>query len=259
MSSEEVSFIELQLRWEELRQLPDDHLAAISVLSFAASEINFLRKTYMSVSHPYVQNKTINSATNIGRFVVIRSWTSKLFECVTFFEKLSGPKPSTKDKILCKLACDSLKTFEPLKKSKGYEVARDLRNEATHHYSFSAACDNLKHVSSSGDFGFYTHEVGGNDYYPLGEEVMFHARLNRKWANVDSKTKRNALFMEWLDWNLSATDWLLKTHAHISNELAFKAIDSVKWKKKSYPVPVGFLGDASVARMPVFSVRETET
>jgi len=258
VSSVRIDLAEYELTWSELESLPKDHIALFSVLSYALSEINVFRKLYVSVAHPYIQVQTIDSANNINKFALLRTWGSKLFEiaeCLRVIHK----KNETSDVTLLELAQSASTQFEPLRQGEGMQVARYIRNEAAHHYSFSSARENLGHVSYEGDFNFYTHDVGANDFFPIGEEVLFHGRLNRKWKSTPSKADRDALFGKWLDWNLDATEWLHETHAKAAFELIFSPLGRSEFKEKPYRVPENFVGDVSRNRMPIFYVKGTKT
>ncbi|ASM74193.1 hypothetical protein SULPSESMR1_03421 [Pseudosulfitobacter pseudonitzschiae] len=257
MSLTQLEFHEYELDWGELSTLPADHLAAFSVLSFAVSEVNVLRKNYISISHDYTGEKSIDSANNINKFLVLRTWSSKLFEIAEFLRKIHKKK-ETSDARLFDFAKTASGKFDKLDLGDGHNIARYIRNEASHHYSFSSAKENIKHVFHGGDFNFYTHDVGGNDFYPLGEEVMFYGRLNRKWANIPSKTARNKLLQEWFDFNIKVTDWLMKTHGYFAREFIFVALGRNMMVVKSYDVPSALVGDLSKTLTPIFYVKDAK-
>lgn len=246
-----VHFHEFDVSWSELRTLPDEHLAAVAVLSYAVSETNALMRTYLSQNYTYVEDKAINSAINISRFLLIRSWSSRLFEIEQFLQ-FGGKKPKTDDPMLLNLSKEALHDFETLVSIEGYEVARDIRNEATNHYSFSAAMKNLSNVRKDADCKMYAHEMSGNCFYPFGEEVMFHARLNRRWKNISDQEARNKLFYNWLEWNISANRWLEKTHAEFSNALVVLAFQRKPFRKRSYWIPQNLLGKHEENIAPLF-------
>lgn len=246
-----VHLDEFRTNWSELSELPDDHLAMVAVLSYAVSETGALARIYLSQAHDHLDKKAIDSAANIQKFLIIRNWSSKLFEVIEFLE-LGGKKPKTKDLKVLGLANEALARLDLLEPKSGYNVARDIRHEAANHYSFSAAKKNLRHVHKQADCQMYLNRLGGNCFYPFGEEVMFHARLNRKWANLPSKAERDARFGEWLDWNISANRWLAETHAIVTDELIFKALGRNSVRKKVYWVPSELVGRPKENMTPVF-------
>jgi hypothetical protein len=255
VSVTQLEFHEYELDWVELRTLPTDHVAAFSVLSFAVNEVNVLRKNYISISHGYIGEKSIDSANNINKFLVMRTWSSKLFEIAEFLRKIYKKKETSDDRLLDFVETASEK-FDKLELGDGHDIARYIRNEASHHYSFNSAKQNIKHVFDGGDFNFYTHDVGGNDFYPIGEEVMFHGRLNRKWANIPSRVERGKLLQEWFDFNLKVTDWLMETHGYFAQEFIFRALGRNTMVVKSYDVPPELVGDLSKTLTPIFYVKE---
>lgn len=244
-------FHEYPISWRRIRQLPEDQQAALGIISYAVSETNALAKSYIFSSHKMIGESAIDSATTMQKFVILRSWSAKLIEVETFL-KLGGKKKETKDRDLLRLSENALQNFRPLRNTEGYYLARDIRNESTNHYSFSAAKKNLKYVSHNSNCNLYLHDMGGNSFYPMGEEVMFIGRMNRRGANLESKEDKNALLGKWMDWNLDANDWLNEVHSNMVNELIFKQDSEVFAKKKAYWIPMNFVGNQEDNMMPVF-------
>lgn len=245
----EIEFTVFEEDLNSLSKLPDDQLAALSILSFATSELNTLQKIYLSSAHDYIGIRAIDSASNMFKFLILRTWSAKIFEVWQFFCDVK--KQRRVDNELRDIVVTALKDFENLKENEGYEVARALRNEASNHYSFDAARKNLKHIPENMDLNFYTHESGGNDMHPLGEAVMFHARLNRKWANIPQKELKNEKFHQWLKWCQAAVKWVAKWHAEAFATFC-KSPSEAKFVNKRYTIPVDFIGNPVRQRMPLF-------
>ena len=226
-------YIEYKTNWSEMSQLPDEHLATMSILQCAASETNALRKIYLCQIHAATGEKALDSAINIHRFMILRIWSSRLFEAIQFL-KVGNRKYFIGDNLLEELAQAALPKLEEICAGGGYETARDIRNEAANHYSFKAAKKNLKHVSGSMGCNMYFAGKNGNEFFPMGEGVIFHAKLNRRWTNLN-KTKSNGRFANWLDWNAKANEWLSVTHAHFAKQLVFEKLQQ-KAVKKTYSV-----------------------
>ncbi|MFV2051864.1 hypothetical protein [Aliiroseovarius sp. YM-037] len=243
---------QIDYTWDQMNAIPEDHLAALSVLSYAVSEANALSRIYLCQAHEYTGEKAVDSATNIHRFLIIRTWSSRLFEAKDFFDSIGGKKPETEDNLLIELAGEALRKFDEIKNGDGYYVARDIRNEATNHYGFIAAKKNIPHVPSNMDCAMYIPEASGNCFYPLGEAVMFHARLNRRWKNVPSKDGRDRLFREWLDWNLAANRWLEECHGIFCNQLLFEPLGGAVARKEKYWVPPEMVGNPKERLTPVY-------
>ncbi|MDF0600737.1 hypothetical protein P1J78_08345 [Psychromarinibacter sp. C21-152] len=250
-----VHLLSYGLTWEKLRRIPEEHLAALSVISYAASELNALRRIYLTQPHEPCDVKPVDSAASIQKLVILRSWSSKLFEVAEFVE-FGGRKPTTSDSKLLALSSRAVESFSELKSGEGYQVARIVRHEASNHYSFSAAKKNLPNVPKNMDCDFYVGEMGGNSFFPLGEAVMFHARLSRKWAAIEPSEQRQKLFEEWLDWCLKASRWVDEVHADFADQLLFEAFKDRKFKKKVYWVPLEYVGHHSEHTTPVFLKKE---
>lgn len=244
-------YLEFNTSWSEMESWPEDHVAAVSVLSYAVSETNALMKLYLCQEHNQTGQRALDSGINIHKFLLLRTWSARLFEAMEFF-KSGCRKDFLSDANLMALAEEALADFKGISSGEGYEVARDIRNESANHYSFKAARKNLKHVSRSMDCNMYLAKKGGNEFFPLGEAVMFHARLNRRWANVADKKERDDRFRAWLLWNLQANKWLQKVHAQFLNSLVFDALGRSGVRRKAYWVPDGYAGQYTQNLTPIY-------
>ena len=174
-----------------------------------------------------------------------------MFEVVEFL-KNGSRKHFCDDSKLLALSNSALQKFDEISLGDGYETSRDIRNESANHYSFTAAKKNLKHVPKSMDCNMYLASQNGNEFFPMGEAVLFHARLNRRWANVQSKDQRDVHFRNWLDWNLSANKWLSLTHADFVAKLIFEGLGRNKIRKKTYWVSSDYADCRAEKLTPIY-------
>ncbi|PCJ08515.1 MAG: hypothetical protein COB16_07505 [Rhodobacteraceae bacterium] len=250
----QVTLEQYELTLEKFRLLPEDHQAVLAVLSYAVSEINALQRMFLAQELKMTDVEAVNSAIKIQYYVVLRSWSSKLFEALEFLNsEICGRKPQVKDERLLEFAENLEKRLGALRSGVGYETARVVRNEAANHYSFKAALRNLEHVRSQADCKLYTHVLGGNDFYPLGEEIMFQARLNRKWSSQKSEDAKREAFLSWLGWNLKATKQLSEICAFFFNKLVFEVLPDIEWSEQTHTIPAELVGHPSTRKTPVFS------
>ncbi len=247
-----VQISEFPLSAENLRSLPLEHTAAMSVLGFAISELNALRRIFLSQSHEYTGEKPIDEASSIQRLVVLRTWSSKLFEVRDFLQSLSGKKSLTDDPRLQELAEKALLDINMSGSQEGFEVARDVRHEASNHYLFEAAKKNIPHLHEGASLNFYIHEHGGNDFFPIGEAVMFHGRLHRRWKNVPSIEERRRKFDQWIEWCMVTNEVLSVVHANFAKVLVFEKLGRNSFYTKNYWVPYALVGSPSGRMTPVF-------
>jgi hypothetical protein len=253
-----VQFDEYQISIDTLRKLPADHVAAFAALSYAVTETNILRKIFLAQSHDYIGEKVFDEAISAQRFLVLRTWSSKLFEAKEFLESLFGRKAKVKDQLLNRLAEDAAVDFERSASLEGYAIARDIRHEMANHYLFEVARKNLPHVHSGALCNMYTHQNGGNDFFPLGEAVMFQGRLNRKWREVDTAAGRQAKLDHWFEWCLNVNTSLQKSHAMFAGELIFPVVGRNTFYRKSYWVPKAMVGH-QINHLTPLIFREDET
>ncbi len=246
-----IQFDEFSISLATLRKLPADRVAAFSALSFAVTEVNVLRRVFLSQAHDYIGEKLIDEAINSQKLVVLRTWSSKLFEAREFLEQLCKRKSKIKDSDLLSLSQDALVEFNKSTTTEGYQIARDIRHEVANHYSFDVAKKNLPHVHSDALCNFYIHQHGGNDYFPLGEAVMFHGRLHRKWSSLLDLEERRSKLDHWFEWCQDATSALSQSHAKFAEKLIFEPLGRNTFRQRTYWVPPSLVGHPFDCLTPV--------
>lgn len=142
--------------------------------------------------------------------------------------------------------------FETLKSIRGYKLARWVRHESTNHYTLKAARNNLEFVSERANYNLYLHKLNGNSFYPMGEEVMFVARMNRAGANFSTREEGAEGLKLWFDWNIEANKWLHKAHSRFLKELVLDSRPKEAARKKSYWFKPELVGEAGEPRIPLF-------
>ncbi len=241
---------EYPLTWKDLAVLPPEQLALLSLANFAATELNILQRIYIQTAHNLTQDAALDVAIAAQRYVVLRTWSAKLFEFAAMFEDLL--KQKLKDDRTLELAKEAVELFEALKKSDGYAIVRNVRHEASNHYSFSAALKNLSHVPDHANCNMYLNKLDGNSYYPMGEEVMFVGRLNRHGASIKTEEEKQQLLGLWHDWNLEANGWLRNIHERIFSEIVSARFPDRFAREKLYWFDPSLAGDMVPPSIPIF-------
>lgn len=235
----------------DLALLDEDAAAAVAVTCFAATEINALMRLYLVSTHDFIENDVIDTANAIQRSVLLRIWSAKLFEFSKFIE-LSGKDNKTKNAELISLANEAQEKFVDLKQAEIYPLVRSIRNETTNHYSLRPARKNLLHVADNANLTLYMHKIAGNSFYPLGEEVMFTGRINRYGSDGISKEEKMKLYGDWLDWNLTASNWLGDVHYSFVKKLILDRFPDKHAAKKDHWIPPEMVGEAEENQTPLF-------
>lgn len=243
--------VDYSLRWADLRDLPEDQVAFLGVLSYAVSEVNALSGIYIFSSHPMIENEAIDNAILIQRFVLLRSWSARLFEAIELLEN-GVKKRQISDQDLLEFVKECLKELSAIKSSKGYELARDLRNESTNHYSFSTAKKNLKHISDRANCNMYLHEKKVNSFYPFGEEVMFVGRLNRHGASLRTRDKKSNLLDLWISWNLKATQLIGDIQVEFFKKFLLERFPDKFGHERPYWIPRELASTVEDKHVPIF-------
>jgi len=244
--------VEFPVRWSDLDGLTTDQKAFLAIVSYAASEFNILRRLYLFASHETTdEDQDILFGTTMQRLVVLRTWSAKLFELSQTVEKLSKEN-GTSDLVVQRVAKSAWKSFEDTKLTDGYKIARNVRHEATNHYSMDAAKRNLPFVPSHANCGLFMHEKDGNSFYPMGEEVMFMGRMNRSGSSLKTDEERAEQLNLWARWNLDATRWSRELQRSIDTELLFDHMPGRSGKQKVYWFDPELVGGLTGRRVPLF-------
>lgn len=247
-----VQYDEFPISLDTLHTLPIDQVSALAALGFAITETNALMRIFLAQSHDPTGESVIDEASNIQKLVILRTWSSKLFETKEFLKSICGKKSLTNDAALIRLASDAISDLESLSNREGYNVANDIRHESSNHYPFGAAKKNLKHVHKDALCNLYMNQHGGNDFFPLGEAVMFHGRLHRRWKTEKSLSEKQKKFELWIDWCLKANATFGRAHAKFAEAILFAALERNTLYQKTYWVPETMVGHPLKRLTPVF-------
>lgn len=237
MNSAIVQFDEFHLPYASPRKLPDDYIAALGVMGYAVSELNILSRIYLAQASEDIGQRAIDEIIKAQKLFVLRAWSSKLFEVREFLLSLTGKKALTKDNLLQRLAREAVEALDKLSSTDGYKAANDIRHEAAHHYSFTAAKKNIAHLPDDALYDVMLHRHNGNDFFPLGEYLMFHGRLLRRWKADQELSDKQIKFEVWLKWCMEAKASVDEAHAKFIGELLFAQLDRNTFYTKTYWVP----------------------
>lgn len=247
------SYLEINLKWKHLDALSVDQKAALAIVCFAVTEVNSLSRLYLFSQHPHAGEDAIDFAIMAQTNSLLRSWSAKLFEFSDFLT-FKDRSNRTDDEKIRKIAAESLEDFAKLLEGNGYNTARALRHEATNHYLLGPVRKNLPYVSESATTTFFLHRKNGSSVYPIGDEVVFAARLNRIGASFDTYEQRVALYKEWFDWNLAATKWLHAVHLRFFVDLVKPILlrNGIASRRRDYWIDPSLVGSIDGPRIPIF-------
>ncbi|MEP1962496.1 hypothetical protein [Tateyamaria sp.] len=249
-----VEITKYALSKKDFEDIPEDQVALIGLLNYAATELNCLQRVYIASSQGLTGENHLDVGIASQRYTLLRVWSAKLFELMQCLEDLCKPNRKI-DEVVLEVATTAREAMVELKENDAYPLVRNIRDNATNHYSFKDAKKNLRHVSEGADFSLYLHEMDGNSYYPMGEELMFVGRINRFGSGLSGKAARQNLLNAWMDWNLLANHWVRATHVDAFERLVMsKYPRRAAWSKKHY-VPVNLVGNIEKPVVPLFMKR----
>ncbi len=249
---------EYALNWSDLKGLTEDEKAFVALSCYAVTELNVLSRVYLFSSHIPNGNEIIDAAIQAQRFVLLRTWSAKLFEFSECIKQMNGPK-SKLDESVENIAKRASSLFEQVKCLKGYSVAKHIRHEASNHYSFPATKKNLGFVEDSADCGLYLHEMEGNSFYPMGEEVVFGGRIIRHGSPSSSFESIHNMLDDWMEWNIQATKWVRDVQFLAVKTLIVDKLSNKSFEKKKIPVDRNIARTISDGGVPIFLRLEQAT
>ena len=65
---------------KELNNLPDDQLAFLGLMNYAANELNCLQRVYISAAQSLTGEAYLDVAIASQRYTLLQVWSAKLFE-----------------------------------------------------------------------------------------------------------------------------------------------------------------------------------
>jgi len=242
--------MEYSVTKQEFDALGRDLAAALSIVSYACSEVNVLMRLYLFSIHDPTGKDVVDSMGEIQKNTLLRVWSAKLFEFAEFLELKK--RSETDNEMLRDLSASARKLFTSLEEDSAYKAVMAIRHEATSHYTLSAARKNLKHLGDNAALSIVQHKMGGNSFNPLGEEVMFIGRMNRAANKCDTKEDKIKFHNQWFDWNVRATKWLGKVQAEFVKCILFDKYPDRKARKQMYWIPQQMVGEIGESKIPLF-------
>jgi hypothetical protein len=199
--------------------------------------------------HDFVDDELTDYMNIAQRLLILRIWSAKLFEFIDLIDLASKKKKLPEAARTC-LNESILEMGEP-KSHGGYFAARNLRHEATSHYSNAAAAKNFEFASPKDNYSFYLHETEGNSYFALGDTVMIAGRLNRQGKNKRDLVEQAKLYDDWYSWNLDAQKWLKRTHLSVMKSLVIERFSGRRIHEKTHWLPLEMVGSLKSSRIPL--------
>ena len=242
-----VYFDKYPLKFSELLHFGETKAAVFATSCHAINEINVFARLYVSDIRETPKEPEMAKLYEIQSMTILRSWSAKLFEYHEFIKCVRKlPEFSTYSKLLG----SNLKKFNQLKKMDGFIITRKIRNEMTSHYDLKKAQENLKNVAPHAEATLYFHELDGNSFFPISEEVMFWARADPQSSAENSK-HREEYFKKWSGWALKARDWAYHCHGELIGELVTAAFPGRQAKPRSYYLEMDDVCDVGETRLPL--------
>ena len=246
----EIALHSYTLTSDEFSSIPEDQRAALGLVSFAMSEINTLAKAYLFFQHKMTGDEIIDVAITLQNGTLLRNWSATILDFLLLFTDTK--KNKSQDVELKKLFKESADLFLPLKEQSTYKLVKIMRNEVTNHFFLEPAKLNLSFVSENADLSLNFHKMQGNNFAPLGGEIMFIGRGNKFGANLTEKSDILQLHKDWMDWNLAAWRWSIRVFDLFVKRLLTERFPNKKLVTTTHTIPSNLVGYAETFRAPIF-------
>ncbi len=198
-----LSYGELSFSKAELNRLGSETTALLSAMAYALNEINTFQRLFVASKRPETNDESMRAMFAIEKHTLARALNAKVFEALKQFSDYRRKLVRKNADATLKLFDECMTELTSLKCEDGYKVSNFIRNKFSNHYVPSEVEANLAYVSERANQSMFHHEMVGNSFYPLGEDYVFVAGVNR-WAEengVDSPM----VIDDWMDWSVRAS------------------------------------------------------
>lgn len=111
--------------------------------------------------------------------------SAKIYEYICFIDGYAKSLRRNKNHALSKFL-EKANEFLAIKGDPEFVIAKELRDNITHHYHGATDIRNLKVFPDSKEFSMFLHQSSGNSLSPLGEEIGTFGILKSRNAEIDS-------------------------------------------------------------------------
>ncbi|WP_299026012.1 hypothetical protein [uncultured Sulfitobacter sp.] len=251
-----VKLKSVSFNYDQFCRLSEHEQILLALLSYAISETNALWRVFVCAIQTTTGTVQVDQAVAVQRGVLLRTWSSKLFE---FDKALKDLRQRPKiDPALKSFVDDMRSKLAGPDKTKIPKLVEEFRNEAGNHATVSAAKKNLDFLSKTAPLNMLFSDLEANTVLPLGEELFFAARYNRYLSETGKDRLSIDPFEEWLAWNQAATRELMAFIDEYLTTFVFKEKCHSEWEEIELHLSKVFADSASGRQVPIFLKMETQ-
>lgn len=232
----EIEGWEFEISEKDQKTLGDDLFAYWMALSFSVSELMVFHKLAIQSSEVEPKDVLFAKQAKTQTNTILRVFSAKLFEgieCVTGFEKIVVRKAKQGKASKFEIAFqekfgESAEKFNSLRKEANFKTAKFVRDKATNHIRSSEVKRNLKHAFPGAERSMVFRRMPINSYFPIGEDMVFGALLDRHYHDEKRLEERQQAFREYLKWMLKTSSELAEYFSDVCFWIIIESLEHAR-------------------------------
>lgn len=240
-----ADFVFVELSEAQLSAIPTMYRALLIGTSYVTNEVLALTRAFILATNSSRMSRepALQALSSTGMAVLNRALSGKIVEFLSLIADFEGRNRGNQDDLAVKLRTVILLNLKALRKGRPFEVAKKVRNQFSHHYSFS---DFLKFSDTSG-YGkscLWLADMEGNSAYQLGEDVVNHGFF-AQWDDPQT------VIHEWVDWTRDASRLISKANSDVAIAIFEAFVPDVIGIERRAIVPPVLFADINLTPLPL--------
>lgn len=240
---------ELVLTQEHIGHLSDEEVSFIATLCFAVDEISVFERLLVQTMNGLPRSEEMLQLHTMQQLTIMRVMNAKVLEALKIFNQYKTMLERSGKKRQLDFLRQYNEEVEKIRTHPAFETAQEIRNTSTNHYTPSETKKNLKFHTKNQDLKMYFHENNGNSFHPIGEDLVFIAKLARE---MGSREKVADGLDGWIGWGLKASKFLKKAQQEYLIWLATESVPNWRLTKKTPYLEAKFSGVLGETTLPLY-------
>lgn len=245
-----VTLAELRFTQEEIKSLGDELVSVLATLAYATNEINVISSLFIFSKPESSKDPIIKKKLEIQKYTLTRCLNAKIFEAYSSIEHAEKIFLRSKNKARYEALAAEFSKVNKNKSTKGYSIAKAIRDTVTNHYLPSVTHKNFGYACSSADNTMYIHDTNGDSFYPIAEHLVFAPALEK--LARQNETDINSILRIWLEWSGAASTELTEVFTSVSERIIFDELFQKTALEKEIYVDDGLIGNPKSSFLPLF-------
>lgn len=238
-----ISFYECSIDVSELSALPRDEAA--NFVAFLQIYDDLIVSTNQCLlSSNYESGSGDNHIDNIT--LVRRIYDNRRFSAIVF-EAISAIESSG---LMKDFSIENISSFRKIRKSRGYKIAKRIRNKMTNHFDVADVKGILERNRSAKKLNLYVSNRFGGTSYSEASLFVFNGILEFEFGRELTPDELAESWKIWFEWNFEAFKVCKEI---IDDEILTKTISklSAGFRHRYFHVPRDYVGAMDRSRPPL--------